>query len=297
MHRIDGPGATVNNRFTDGDPVGGVPATVVTDEWANDVQEELMSILAAAGIAPVKGAQNQVLTALGMAFSPGRLLRTTIYINNGGTLQKSVDGGAFANTASTFTANGAATFAVGLAIGGGGGGGGVGVTTAGQVAAGAGGGGGGHAKKRAPIASFNGATITVGLGAAGSSGLGGIGGTSSIGGLISATGGSGGTAGIGSTPNSAPVGGALGNVGSGGDLNGNGGPGTWAIYSPVAQSGYGGGSFFGPGPISTGGVTIQVGPSAVNFGAGGSGASSPASQGGATGGSGKSGLVIIEEYA
>lgn len=63
MHRIDGPGATVDNRFTDGDPVGGVQATVVTDDWANDVQEELMSVLAAAGIAPVKGTQDQVVKA------------------------------------------------------------------------------------------------------------------------------------------------------------------------------------------------------------------------------------------
>lgn len=64
MHRIDGPGATVDNRFTDGDPVGGVQATMVTDDWANDVQEELMSVLGAASIAPVKGTQDQVLKAI-----------------------------------------------------------------------------------------------------------------------------------------------------------------------------------------------------------------------------------------
>lgn len=64
MHRIDGPGATSDNRFTDGDPVSGVQATVVTDDWANDIQEELMSILAAASVSPVKGTQNQVLRAI-----------------------------------------------------------------------------------------------------------------------------------------------------------------------------------------------------------------------------------------
>ncbi|CAI8805070.1 putative Tail fiber protein [Pseudomonas sp. IT-P74] len=64
MHRIDGPGATGTNKFTDGDPVGGVQATVVTDDWLNDVQEELMSILTAAAITPVKGTQNQILTAI-----------------------------------------------------------------------------------------------------------------------------------------------------------------------------------------------------------------------------------------
>ena len=64
MHRIDGPGATVDNRFTEGDPVGGIQATVVTDDFLNDVQEELMSVLTAAGVAPVKGTQNQVLQAV-----------------------------------------------------------------------------------------------------------------------------------------------------------------------------------------------------------------------------------------
>ena len=70
MHRIDGPGATVDNKFTEGDPVGGVQATVVTYEWLNDMQEELMSLLAAAAITPVKGTQNQVLSAL-RSLSPG----------------------------------------------------------------------------------------------------------------------------------------------------------------------------------------------------------------------------------
>ena len=64
MHRIDGPGATVDNKFTDGDPVGGVQATLVTDDWLNDMQEEVMSVLAAAGITPVKGTQNQLLGAI-----------------------------------------------------------------------------------------------------------------------------------------------------------------------------------------------------------------------------------------
>lgn len=64
MHRIDGPGATVDNKFTDGDPVGGVQATLVTDDWLNDMQEELMSMLAAGGITPAKGVQDQVLRSM-----------------------------------------------------------------------------------------------------------------------------------------------------------------------------------------------------------------------------------------
>lgn len=64
MHRIDGPGATGDHKFTDGDPVAGVQATVVTDDFLNDIQEELMSFLSAAGIAPVKGIQDQALTSI-----------------------------------------------------------------------------------------------------------------------------------------------------------------------------------------------------------------------------------------
>lgn len=64
MHRIDGPGATVDGKFTEGDPVGGIQATVVTDDFLNDVQEELISILAAAGVPPVKGTQDQLLESI-----------------------------------------------------------------------------------------------------------------------------------------------------------------------------------------------------------------------------------------
>lgn len=64
MHRIDGPGATIDNKFTEGNPATSVPATDVTDDWLNDVQEELMTLLTNAGITPVKGTQNQILSAL-----------------------------------------------------------------------------------------------------------------------------------------------------------------------------------------------------------------------------------------
>lgn len=64
MHRIDGPGATADNRFTEGDPVAGTPATVVTDDFMNAVQEELIGILSAAGVTPAKASQDQVLQAI-----------------------------------------------------------------------------------------------------------------------------------------------------------------------------------------------------------------------------------------
>lgn len=41
MHRIDGPAAAPGGHFTDGDPNTGVPATIVSQAWAEAVQEEL----------------------------------------------------------------------------------------------------------------------------------------------------------------------------------------------------------------------------------------------------------------
>lgn len=64
MHRIDGAGATVGNLFTEGNPALGIPATVVTDDWANDVQEEIVNVILDQGIALVKGTQTQLLAAI-----------------------------------------------------------------------------------------------------------------------------------------------------------------------------------------------------------------------------------------
>lgn len=64
MHRIDGPGATAGNLFTEGNPALGVPATVVTDDIMNDIQEEIISPIEDQGIALVKGTQNQLLAAI-----------------------------------------------------------------------------------------------------------------------------------------------------------------------------------------------------------------------------------------
>lgn len=64
MHRIDGPGATVDNKFTDGDPLGGIQATLVTDDWLNDVQENIMAVLAAAGVSPTKARAADLVDAI-----------------------------------------------------------------------------------------------------------------------------------------------------------------------------------------------------------------------------------------
>lgn len=64
MFPINGPGATADNKFTEGDPIAGVPATVVTANFMNDVQAELLNILAAAGVTPAQATPTQVLAAL-----------------------------------------------------------------------------------------------------------------------------------------------------------------------------------------------------------------------------------------
>jgi hypothetical protein len=77
---------------------------------------------------------------------PRRLLRTTVYINDAGTLQSSVNGSAFANASSTFTPL-SATSTVDIEVAGAGGaGGGAAICTSGQVSEGAGGDAGGYSR-------------------------------------------------------------------------------------------------------------------------------------------------------
>jgi hypothetical protein len=64
MHRIDHATATVDNQFTEGDPVGGIAATVMTDDWANAVQEEICEVIETAGLTLNKADNTQLLAAL-----------------------------------------------------------------------------------------------------------------------------------------------------------------------------------------------------------------------------------------
>lgn len=64
MHRIDGPTAAPGGLWTEGDPGVGTPATIVSATWMNDTQENLMAVLAAAAITPVKGNYLQLLEAI-----------------------------------------------------------------------------------------------------------------------------------------------------------------------------------------------------------------------------------------
>lgn len=64
MHRIDTPSATTTNQFTEGSPTGGVPATVVSDDWLNDVQENICKAIEGAGITLQKGNFDQLRLAI-----------------------------------------------------------------------------------------------------------------------------------------------------------------------------------------------------------------------------------------
>lgn len=79
MHRIDGPGATVDNKFTEGDPAAATPATTVTDDWLNDLQENVCKVIEDAGIALLKGSYSQLKNAIASMISNSSLdlLNTT----------------------------------------------------------------------------------------------------------------------------------------------------------------------------------------------------------------------------
>lgn len=64
MHRIDGPGATAGNLFTEGDPETAVAPTEVTDDWANAVQEELAAVIEDDGTALDKPDNGQLVAAI-----------------------------------------------------------------------------------------------------------------------------------------------------------------------------------------------------------------------------------------
>lgn len=64
MHRIDSPGATAENKFTEGDPGQGVEATEVDAEWLTAVQEEIAGVAEAAGLVLDKENQGQLLQAI-----------------------------------------------------------------------------------------------------------------------------------------------------------------------------------------------------------------------------------------
>lgn len=64
MHRIDGPGATSDGKFTEGDPTNGIPATTVTGAWLNTMQEEIAAVVEEAGLPLWKPDNTQLKEAI-----------------------------------------------------------------------------------------------------------------------------------------------------------------------------------------------------------------------------------------
>jgi hypothetical protein len=83
MHRIDGPGHAAN-MFTEGDPGTGVPRTIVTDDWANAVQEELIAVILSAALALDKPTNTQLRQALRRLF--GGNVTTVVFADSPKTL-------------------------------------------------------------------------------------------------------------------------------------------------------------------------------------------------------------------
>jgi hypothetical protein len=282
MHRIDGPGATVDKKFTEGDPAAGVQATVVTAAWMNDIQENIIAILTAAGVTPTKGRAADLLDSI-RGTTPGRLIGVQVFTANG-----------------TYTPTPGMVTAVIESQGGGAAGAGLATPSAGNVSLGAPGTSGSYAKGRFTAAAI-GASQAVTVGAGGtvaSNTAGGNGGTSSVGSWITAPGG---------------IGGGLLNNQVPGASNGNGGLtsaptganiaqsiGTCpslctSISASSAQAGAGGASMFGGGGVAP--VINSNGIAAPNYGAGGSGVVGGSGSANLSGGAGKAGIVIIWEYA
>lgn len=122
MHRIDGPAAAPGGQFTEGDPNVGTPASVVTDDWLNAIQEEISSVIEGTGTALAKPNNAQLLAAIraliDAAVPPGKVApfaRVTApnswSIADGGELNRTADARLFAVIGTTFGAgNGTTTF-------------------------------------------------------------------------------------------------------------------------------------------------------------------------------------------
>lgn len=64
MKRTDAFGATIDNRYTAGNPATSVPATVVGESEMNNIQEEICNFIEAQGIALDGGDEEQLIEAL-----------------------------------------------------------------------------------------------------------------------------------------------------------------------------------------------------------------------------------------
>ncbi|BCQ23169.1 hypothetical protein NK8_12940 [Caballeronia sp. NK8] len=303
MFRIDDPTAATSlpvpeaagteGYYTEGNPTAGTPATNVRGSWLNMIQEELRAVVVAGGLTPSKTIYTQVRDAIKAMVGPGRLLGIQVFTASGTYTPGNYNG----VTATKIRVRG---------IGGGGAGGSIAFTSTGQAAV-AGGGNGGAPGEIMILGSLA-ASYPVVIGSAGSPGAqgnnpGGAGGTTTFGGtLLTCAGGQGGLGGAAATPPVAIFGNGLINQATSaspaiavvlgatpiGDLGA-------AFSVSSALGGKGASTPYGAGGNGGGGGNGSTGK---GYGAGGGGAGQGASSGtGFQGGSGLSGILIVEEYA
>lgn len=269
----------VRGLYTDGNPAGGILATIDDPYVMNMLIEEMRNVVVASGLTPSDADWTQLLAALRLLFV-GRMTGVQGF-GSPGTF--------------TYTPTDGTKFAILRMQGGGGAGGGAVATGAGQYSVGGGGGSGAWCYKRINTP----AAVSIVIGAAGASvsgSSGGNGGSSSYGGLYTAAGGFGGKAGGPSSGGFLVNPGGGGSVGGTGDIEAGGNPGVSGLQSGINVIGGNGGAstmFSGAGFGSSG---LAGGP-ALSPGCGGGGASRGPSLGAVAGGNGGQGYILIEEYA
>jgi hypothetical protein len=253
---------------TDGDPAGGFEATIFDAGQYNILQEELVSVVVAAGITLSRSDRGQVLAAIRAMFAPS-------VMQLGGS-------GNFVVPA------GVTKIKVTLCGGGGGGGGSNGNSSAGS-------GGGGGARLRGVLIVTPGQSIAYAVGGGGvrgnTSGGGGGGGGATTFGALTAGGGIGGfgaTAGVIAT-NAGDGGGATGSA-TEADPGLSGGTG-YLVGGGGIVAGGGGASpgFSPPGPPNSSTSVAQAGGDAVYPGCG-----APGGVSGGNGGLGGPGRILVE---
>lgn len=83
MHKVDAPGATGANEFTDGNPAGGIVATQLREKWHNSVQEEIVNVVEGAGLTLNDLDNTQLLQAIDAKVPDGLLPFKNALINGG----------------------------------------------------------------------------------------------------------------------------------------------------------------------------------------------------------------------
>lgn len=203
----------------------------------------------------------------------------------------------------TYTPTSGMVYCIAEGVAGGGAGGGVAASATDSSAA-SGGGGGGYGIVRLTAAQI-GASQAVTIGAGGTAGAAGAnpgnaGGATSLGVLLQVGGGGGGGAGNGATTNTLGNAGGAGGTATTGDMLIPGQPGQLGlnIAGTYGQTGQGGHSRLGHGGQSRFSVSIQGfdGTAGTNYGGGGSGAGSIATNTARQGGVGTQGIIRILEF-